>query len=313
MSLREKAREVKAAGEAERGNFTPTGAPLRVYKYWASRTKNAPKNENFCHFWRVVAFWAPFMAFRNAFSAVTESLFTNVFVLGFLAVALVVALLVLGITFAQFGTGLVLALVVLYAVVGLIIGAVYADEKYKVANYKPYIDHNGGEDRSDEPQVDTVVQKVAWVTGLVSWFSYAIAAVTLRLDKETKETIGGVIVIAALLVTAAGFVWALFDVIGWWTPVAIAAFAAAVALFASGVIALGNLAQALRRRSRDKAAKRPVVVKEVSEPTEPTAPREPGKVSKFFTGIADFLILIAQVARVNKWKICPIVTIDKNA
>jgi len=39
--------------------------------------------------------------------------------------------------------------------------------------------------------------------------------------------------------------------------------------------------------------------------------REPGKISKFFHGIGDFLVLIAQVVRVKKWKICPFVEIPE--
>lgn len=38
MSLRGKASEVLAEGVAQRGHFTPSGAPLRMYNYWLNNS-----------------------------------------------------------------------------------------------------------------------------------------------------------------------------------------------------------------------------------------------------------------------------------
>ena len=106
-NFRTKARDIKQAAEAERGNFQPTGAPLRLYNYWLERTNSkrgiavrlGVSRENFCHFWRVVAIWAPFMWFRQKADKVVTH---PVFIIGFVLAA-VAAVVFAGITFTEFG------------------------------------------------------------------------------------------------------------------------------------------------------------------------------------------------------------------
>lgn len=307
MSLREKAREVKAAGEEARGDFTPTGAPLRAYKYWAQRSRNVPDKENFCHFWRVVVFWAPFMAFRNGL----ERLFSNAYFLGAVAVALLVAIVLAGITWGQFGTIALIVLAALYGIAGLVFGGIYASEKYDHDSWKPKPD---GVDRWQwngdifQPEVEPVFKWVTLFTLPTSWLTFSIFSIGKRLGKDTVGLIFrglaftlGFGYIAFLLVI--GFVQ-----LGWWMLAVLGGIVGGLATLFGVVIGLGHLFENLRAYRKQKAAKRPAPTND--KLAEVKAPREPGKVSKFFSGIADFLVLAAQVVRVNKWKICPLVTID---
>jgi len=116
-NLRDKAREIQKAGEAERGNFEPTGAPLRLYNYWLKNTGSAKgrairdgkRRENFCHFWRVVALWAPFMAFRRGVMKVVDNkVFQAVFFLAVLALT-VYAITAMS-NWAEFLTGLAIGI-----------------------------------------------------------------------------------------------------------------------------------------------------------------------------------------------------------
>lgn len=45
----------------ERRRWSPdvSAAHYRVYAWWSSKTGKQPVRENFCHYWRVVAIWAP--------------------------------------------------------------------------------------------------------------------------------------------------------------------------------------------------------------------------------------------------------------
>lgn len=58
-----KSQEILERGRQERATFTPEpgSAPTRAYQYWVNKRRNGeyPKNENFCHFWRVILIWAP--------------------------------------------------------------------------------------------------------------------------------------------------------------------------------------------------------------------------------------------------------------
>jgi len=68
-NFRKRTAEIVAAGEAKRGQWEPTGAPRRAYDYWLENSDSRKaeairwgnRKENFCHFWRVVAFWSPML------------------------------------------------------------------------------------------------------------------------------------------------------------------------------------------------------------------------------------------------------------
>jgi len=305
MSLREKAREVKAAGEAERGNYTPEGRPLQSYQNYYQKTgKKRPATENFCHFYRVVLLWEPLRKFRNAAATVGESVFASVPVLIGLAAASVLVIVYLGLTFTEFGFVMLIVTGALYAIAGLIFGIVYAAEKYEHDNWQA--DEYGDTFR---PQVTAGLRRAVWITGLVSWLPYTLTQVVNRLDESTTRFLRNAL--GAVALTAMGLfgLLLLWTALGWWLPVYILGVAAGIALLIAAVVAIGTGVQSLRAYSRTRP-ERPrfdVVIK------EPRAPREPGRISKFFSGVADFLVLAAQIARVKKWKICPIVTVPKES
>lgn len=283
MSLREKAQEVKAAGEAARGDFTPSGAPLRAYKYWAARSKNVPDRENFCHFWRVVVFWAPFMAFRRG----VESMFSSPVFLGLVAAVCLVAIVLAGLTWTEFGAAALLVFVTIYACAGLVFGAVYADEKAKGRS-------------------ENWLKWSTFATLPTSWASYSAMTVSNKLDRSTKRTVGNALL---ALIATAGLIAILvagFADLGWSFLLVLLGFVLALAVFVAVIIALGNVAQSLRAYKYEKKAA--AIDNDEDEPVEE---KTPGKVSQLLTSIADFLILAVQVVRVNKWKICPLVTIDE--
>jgi len=132
----DKAQEIKAAGVEQRGNFTPSGVPLRLYNWWldnspsdkATAIKSGARKENFCHFWRVVLFWTPLLwSFIKAASAVTS--LPGIITLGviaFLAFTVVVTTTGSWISFFQM-LGVVLGL--LAALVGIVIGGEWLNKK----------------------------------------------------------------------------------------------------------------------------------------------------------------------------------------
>lgn len=58
---KEKAEQIKMQGALERGEFNPKpdAAHLKMYKYWERVTQPDRRQENFCHYWRVVLIWGP--------------------------------------------------------------------------------------------------------------------------------------------------------------------------------------------------------------------------------------------------------------
>jgi hypothetical protein len=67
MDFNEKADAILAEGRAQRGEYDPEpgSVPYRLYQDYVSRGGRVPPQENFCHFWRVVVFWAPLMWLRD--------------------------------------------------------------------------------------------------------------------------------------------------------------------------------------------------------------------------------------------------------
>jgi hypothetical protein len=64
--LRDKVATLRRQGEERRGTYVPAvdGAPLRVYQWWHTKTNSDIERDNFCHYWRVVVFWAPLLGVR---------------------------------------------------------------------------------------------------------------------------------------------------------------------------------------------------------------------------------------------------------
>jgi hypothetical protein len=289
MSLRDKADEIKAAGERARGNWKPQGAPLRAYQNWVfdrqSRGKPVPERENFCHYWRVVAIWYPLCRIRNKIEDIVESdLFFPIFV-GLVTLGIVIGLVTGSILSRTFLNGLIFCLVAFYLLIGAVIGAAIPSEC--------------GTFKEDWP----------WLLGFApsALPSFGITKGLQSLSRRTRERIG--LGLAGTLV--AGFVGMLlveaFFAIGFWLFAIIGLIALIVAL---GFVLVPKLVDWISYK-REKAAAAYEDWLDANPPAFRTSePREPGRISRFFTAVADFFILAAQVVRVNKWKICPIVEIE---
>lgn len=65
--LRSKAVDVKISGAAERRNWNPDPKSVhyKIYSWWLRSSGRYIENENFCHYWRVVAIWAPLRWIRK--------------------------------------------------------------------------------------------------------------------------------------------------------------------------------------------------------------------------------------------------------
>lgn len=63
--FKDKADDIVTKGKMRRGQFNPEpdSAHLKAYKWWVenSRFGEKPKQENFCHYWRVVLIWTPLL------------------------------------------------------------------------------------------------------------------------------------------------------------------------------------------------------------------------------------------------------------
>lgn len=303
MSFRDRAAEVKRAGEEARGDFTPTGAPLRLYKYWARHSKRARliERENFCHFWRVVAIWAPLMGIKRGISRVM----THTYALTGLAVAGVVgiaALMVMAVSW-----WLLVAVVVLPA---YLIGAVFSGLTLGV--------EESFRELHDYPQRTPLVYAVAVLTfplsGLVGGVTYLATRWTPRMSKIAGWT--GVAVVGGLVASLFG-IWIYSEGI-WHFAVQFVLMITGLAVTLAAVILAGEGISTLRVYRKNKRDAR--LAAEAAETRarieagdydvfQAKPPREPGRVRRFFSGVGDFLVFTAQVVRVNKWKICPTVSI----
>ncbi len=265
-NLRERAREVKAQGERDRGSFEPTGAPLRFWKYWrdnsmgrdAREFRHTSKRENFCHFWRVVAIWAPLLFLKTKAVAFVNHPAT---IVG-LAIAFVIAvisLVTLGGGWTEVG---IAALIILAAAAGVAVAV----------------------------GLGLLINKYVGPHWNTDW--------------NFKIGVG----VAALVVLGVWTASVIAAMSGDWLGVI--TFMVVPAVLALVVFVAYHIVQWVRAWSKVKEAERIANPKPSPQYAAPREPREPGRISKFFTSIADFLVFAGQVVRVNKWKICPIVDVN---
>lgn len=270
--FREKAREIKAAGEAERGNFTPDGVPKRMYQYWLRNTNSVKgtririgtRKENFCHFWRVVAIWAPLMWLG---SKAQDFLTSKVGIVSMVltAIAAVVVLVQSTIGWIDFLIGLGGAVIVVATIVGVVLGLAWIKENRE--DWIPKIAIGLGS-----------VFVIVLFTGFVIDFGWLPVLLW---------TIGIAAALAALIATAIGVGYVL----------------AALRRIANDKWDAYEKAQ-VEAYERGEGPN----PYEVSE--RKPAPRWAQAIANFFRGIGDMLILFGQVVRVKKWGICPLVEID---
>lgn len=273
-NFRDRAREVKKAGENERGNFTPHGVPKRMHTYWlensdskkARRIRYGTQKENFCHFWRVVLIWTPLLWMKSLATKIATSLpFLIVLALG--VVAGVVALFVYVDDFWQvplyvLGMGIALALVGL-----TLTGLDWLHSRYWKKSWNRYV----------------------YGAILIVIILLGVASVSYALYAWARET--SVLTVVVSL--------ALF---------ALAALGGGYAILWMSDYLKGKraLAEEERKTRWDAFMRGDIGYDEYYDGPR----RAPGRISKFFSGVGDFIVLISQVVRVKKWKICPLVEVD---
>jgi len=271
--FRERAAQVKAAGEATRGDFTPHGVPKRMYQWWlehspsekATDIRTGLRRENFCHFWRVVVIWVPLLFVLE--QVLDKIVLANEKISPRAALA---------------------AIVLLAAGIGALVATTTGTWM-------------------------EVLIVFAWALGIMSVLA-AIASILYLLNEHTEngiEILMGTVIGGAVLFAFG----AIFLEIGFWLFVWIAGVLAVVAAAMTIAILIGSLVEGWRadRRAKANAAEEEAWdAYNNGEGPHPYAKvrKEPGRISKFFSGIGDFLVLATQVVRVKKWKICPMVEIE---
>lgn len=267
----DKAESIKAEGAAKRKEWTPEGAPLNLYNYWlrnsdskkAKAIRNGERQENFCHFWRVVAIWAPLLWVWSKVERVIDhaAFFPTIF-------GIIVIGFVLSVIFSEGLPGVLILVTILASVAAALATAV-------------------------------------GVSALID--RYPVAA--KKVGKVLGKVVGALMGVGAIAV----FVW-VFGVVGI-VLLAVGGILGGVVYF--NITRIGEWIERQRERSKARekiarAARRARYEAYYEEhgyyPYAKPA-REPGKVKKFFTGVGDFIIMLAQVARVKKWGVCPIVDI----
>lgn len=312
-NLREKARAVKAAGEAERGNFEPTGAPKRLYAYWLRNSDSSKaeairwgtRKENFCHFWRVVAIWAPLMWLSKKFS---DNLDIIGVVLGLIVVAAFVTALILVNDFWLVVLG-ALGIIVGFTVgvFGLIAGisATLTPEERRRAdlmrNRKTII-------------ISGIIGFPTFIVGFL--FAHLLGLVHRFVWQPAKNHPKPALAVFLVLLSQIGL-WGAYAISGLSGMVVLTL----IVLGAAAIVALGVFVAVVV--SDYVSGKRELVRQQhelyyethgeypVVEKKQPSVVDR--KIDAFFRGIGDFIILIAQVVRVNKWKICPIVEVKTDS
>lgn len=300
MSLRTKANEIKAVGESQRGNFTPTGVPLKMYNYWLNTSHSATaraislgvRKENFCHFWRVVAIWAPLEwaveTTVNFFSTKTG------IVVGVASYVLLSVLLTAAIGLGFLVGMVIVPLAVAYAVAGLVSGALVVTKDF------------------DSDDDERWIRRTAWICLPFSAIAYGVGKVGQFLKahwttKASEVLAYGFFGLAGLLLLT---LVVLFTAeLGWWFPFAVAGF---IGMVVGAVYVIGFLADYANGRREVKKQELRAARIEADHDGVAFVPPAPGLLKRLWSGVVDFAILAAQVARVKKWKICPIVEVNND-
>lgn len=273
MNFKERTKETLRKGEETRGDFTPdpSSAPAKLYRYWLANTNSRKgkrivdglRKENFCHYWRVVMFWAPLMwVINNIIATKTMAVISGI----------AATIAVVGSFFFMSNPGKVI--ITILAVIGVAVVVALAG----------------------------LVWVVTWEKVEDKWPNFAS-----KIEDAVPFVVASLVGTLIVILVAGAFI----DGLGWiagliWFSV----FVAAGALITFGVFTLdkyldGKAAQrkeewnAMSLEDQIKALESAVVIK------------PPGKVKKFFIGLGQFITLVSQIVRVNKWKICPIVNVPK--
>lgn len=310
MSLREKAQEVKAAGEAQRGNWEPPEFSKKVYRYWAERSNNVPAGrENLCHFGRVFFIWAPLMVLRRGVRSVFENEYVQATSLVLLAVALLAAIVLGAFTSTEFLAVLAGIGVVAYSLIGVFTGTMLGNPTERAGMYENEVKW---------------FKIVAGLTFPLSIPTYLVVHNFMKLSKSTRESVGvySVLGVAGLAILGAAVLavvelgkWGIALVVG--LPLLGLAGYLLLPLLADWISGLRATMEVRSERKRREWLD--------SEPTpERTPTRFENWLGNAFDAVGDFLraigrgigdvvIFAAQFTRAKKLKICPFVDIDEPA
>jgi hypothetical protein len=299
-NLREKAREVKEAGVAERGNFTPSGVPKRVYQWWLneSNSKRARKiragtqKDNFCHFWRVVLLWAPARKLAYLLGRIVPILGV---VVGIAAIAATLIGAILN-PLAALSVLAILAVLVLQAF-GAFAGvsaAMTPDLRSDLSMFE-----------------DTRLIAVFGVLGLPLFVLSFVIVRFVRFyrdnltdyNKQVGLSVLGLVSVLVGFLGGSGFLlpWILILVTSAVTLYLLVLALATVSDYISGRRVLA------KQRREDLLA---VYIAENGHAPVHVPNAFERRMAKIFSGIGDLVVLLAQVVRVKKWGICPLVEID---
>lgn len=302
MSFRDKAREIREAGEAQRGNFEPSGKPKEMYQYWlnnsdsldAKALRRGEKRENFCHFWRVVAIWAPLLYLGRALQrAASHDTFWGVF--GALGLILVSAGSIVS---SNFRLATLVGLGIIVGLAMLLCSCWAVEILHRRIAEKP---SNSGLSRKQENVV----------IGLgVPFFPVGVLAYLFVCGIDALVKAGPVAFATVFIVLMYTIVSVPTFLDFGWTGLAWLYGGSLALVLAIGLAVMIGIkistyiegSRALREQSEQE--------EDHSDDHGFVYEAKPKKQGGFWRGVGDFLILLAQVARVNKWKICPIVQVD---
>lgn len=306
--FKDKAREIRALGEQQRGNFEPTGAPKRLYDYWLRETnstkgraiRRGTRRENFCHFWRVVLFWAPLLW---SYKALERGAHRRDVQLSLVAAVLAVSLFI-ALTVPNALEVIVLALII---ATGTILASAGILAGVSLALTEEQREEFGLFDR----RVAVIFSLLGLPTAVVSYlFTKACILYKTYLAQHTFVIVG---TLASALVVSLMVSLALTE------GLLFLAFLLGLVVAATVLVAIisklaGYLVDYLAgRRQMQELIEQEYIEDYFDEHGKlpPPRTREKGRLARFFSGLGDFIILIAQAVRVSKWKICPIVDIKR--
>jgi len=313
-ALRERTSEIIEAGKAERGNFEPTGVPLAMYNYWlghsftdrANRIRLGIRRENFCHFWRVVAIWAPLMFLVVRPTAITADALARFFST---RLGQAVAIVLYGVLFSLMGLigGLALvsfvALTLPVVALGLVLGILL--DKAVPQTTQGKVLYGGA--------MLLTLPASAPTYGVIKFYRWWPREWTAPFWRGVWFAIAGALGLVAAVIAVGGFIAGTMQY-GWWFVPAlaggIAAFIGVGMVLISGMMWLGEFIQGKRRvavRQRESAR-----AEAIAEGTyvAPSVRFKQSLFARFFRGLGDLIVFGTQVARVKKWGVCPLVEIE---
>lgn len=116
--LRESAHQIARRANEARGEYKAQGWHYRLYRWWLAQTKRPETKDNFCHYWRVIAIWAPLLWLKQSLRRFFSRKSTWIVV-----TPVIVALLVwLGVTYDDVAGALIALCSVLYVLLSVFVG-----------------------------------------------------------------------------------------------------------------------------------------------------------------------------------------------